>query len=421
METNRGRGAASVAACLTALLLTLTPTMLSAQRDARVAAAVQGFDASECRSDCAIDTLTIDIDRARRAQPGTVIATMTKVDTLAIPRRGAPQPPRERVSSAWISCDSLPCAASMLTGRIIDKRIDDGRVLRRTVSSWTLPAALLVKLQVARSAALMIDDRTHALSASMLTSVRALLETVPRTDVAAAYSPRALLSVVSFALFGTPGDSTLAEDVGTATEPLLMPDVTSGPPTRVATLSLIGRGASGLALLVQDDGTGAAPLFGVGEKVSILLPATVGRRGVVTGVIGARQRVESLRVSCQQVRIWTYLVTLGQAELAAAQRGAAPSARPGEPIDRWSGAAVREVVAARMTPTEQRAIVASKAVVTQFSRERASAGLRERDVQVLAALPRSAGLVTNFGVLTKVPGSATWRFPSLSLAPAECP
>jgi len=126
-------------------------------------------------------------------------------------------------------------------------------------------------------------------------------------------------------------------------------------------------------------------------------------------------------VSCQQVRLWTYLVTLGQTELAAVQLGAVPAPRAGEPIDRWSGTAVREAVAARMTPAERRAIAASRPVVAQFSRERASAGLRERDVQVLAVLPRSAGLVTNFGVLTRVPGAATWRFPSLSLAPAECP
>ena len=74
-----------------------------------------------------------------------------------------------------------------------------------------------------------------------------------------------------------------------------------------------------------------------------------------------------------------------------------------------------------MTPAEQRAIAASKPVVAQFSRERAATGIRERDVQVLAVLPKSAGFVTNFGVLTRVPGAATWRFPTLSLAPTQCP
>lgn len=421
MQMNQSRVAASVAACLISVLLVLSPAALSAQRDAKVAVASQSFGVADCRGDCAIDSLTIEMDRARKAQPGTVIATMTMVDTIAIARRGAPQPPRERVSSAWISCDSLPCAASLLTGRITDRRIDDARVQRRTVYAWTLPAPLFAKLQGARSAGLMMDGRPHAFSGAMLESVRSVLETVPRPSLAATYSPRARLYIASFALFGTPGDSTLAEDVGTATEPLMMPDVTGDLPTRVATLTLVGRGAAAQALLAQDDATGAAPLFGVGEKVAILLPAAVGRRGTVSGVIAARQRVESLRANCQQIRIWTYLVTLGQAEVAAVQRGAVPSARPGEPIDRWSGTAVREAVAARMTPAEQRAIAASKSVVAQFSRERASTGIRDRDVQVLAVLPRSAGLVTNFGVLTRVPGAATWRFPTLSLAPAQCP
>ena len=420
MQTNRGRVVALLAACLTSSLLALAPQALHAQRQVRAAAAVQGFDASECRDDCLVDTLSVDVDRARRAQAGTVIATMDMIDTIAIPRRGAPQPPRERVSSAWISCDSVPCAASVITGRITDKRIDDARVVRRTMYAWTLPAPLLSKLQTVQTAGLTVDGRTHALSTSMLVSVRSILESLPRSS-ALTYSPRALLYIASFVLFGTPGDSTLAEDVGTATEPLMMPDNASGIPTRVATLSLAGRGSAALALLAQDDGTGAAPLFGIGEKVAILLPGAVGRRGIVSGTIAARQRVEKLRASCQQVKLWTYLVALGSAELAAVQRGGTMSPRPREPIDRWSGIAVREPVAARMTPTERRAIVASRPAVSEFGRARAATGLRDRDVQVLAVLPRTGGFVTNFGLLTRSPSSGTWQFPPLSLAPAACP
>ena len=420
MQTNRGSVVAFLAACLTSALLSLAPQSIHAQREVRSAAAVQGFDASECRDDCLVDTLLVDIDRARRAQAGTVIATMVTIDTIAIPRRGAPQPPRERVSSAWISCDSVPCAASVITGRIADKRIDDARVLRRTTYAWTLPAPLLSKLLGVRSAALTLDGRTHLLTTSMLASVRSILESLPRSS-ALAYSPRALLYIASFVLFGTPGDSTLAEDVGTATEALMMPDVASTRPARVATLSLAGRGSAALALLAQDDGTGAAPLFGIGEKVVIVLPAAVGRRGIVSGTIVARQRVESLRASCQQVKLWTYLVALAPAELAAVQRGGPMSPRPGEPIDRWSGAAVREPIVARMTPTERRAIVASKAAVSEFGRARASTGLRDRDVQVLAVLPRAGGVMTNFGLLTRTAGTNSWQFPPVSLAPAACP
>ena len=416
MQLNQSRVVAFLAACL----LAVAPRSLHAQREVRSAAAVQEFDASECRDDCLVDTLSVDIDRTRRAQVGTVIATMILIDTIAIPRRGAPQPPRERVSSAWISCDSVPCAASVITGRITDKRIDDARVVRRTMYAWTLPAPLLSKLQSVRTAGLTLDGRTHALTTSMLTSVRSIVESLPRSS-ALAYSPRALLYIASYVLFGTPGDSTLAEDVGTATEPLMMPDNASGLPTRVATLSLAGRGSAALTLLAQDDVTGAAPLFGIGENVAILLPGAVGRRGIVSGVIAARQRVESLRTSCQQVKLWTYLVTLGSADLAAVQRGGQTSPRPGEPIDRWSGTAVREPVVARMTPTERRAIVASKAAVSEFGRARSATGLRDRDVQVLAVLPRAGGFVTNFGLLTRTPGSGSWQFPPVNLAPAVCP
>ena len=161
MQTNQGRVVGLLAAFLTSSLLALAPRAVHAQRGVRAAAAVQGFDASECRDDCLVDTLSVDVDRARRAQVGTVIATMDMIDTIAIPRREAPQPPRERVSSAWISCDSVPCAASVITGRITDTRIDDARVVRRTMYVWMLPAALLFKLQSVQTASLTVDGRTH--------------------------------------------------------------------------------------------------------------------------------------------------------------------------------------------------------------------------------------------------------------------
>mgnify|MGYP000149611987 FL=1 len=103
MQTNQGRVVGLLAAFLTLSLLALAARAVHEQRGVRAAAAAQGFDASECRDDCLVDTLSVDVDRARRAQVGTVIATMDMIDTIAIPRREAPQPPRKRVSSAWIS------------------------------------------------------------------------------------------------------------------------------------------------------------------------------------------------------------------------------------------------------------------------------------------------------------------------------
>jgi hypothetical protein len=173
-------------------------------------------------------------------------------------------------------------------------------------------------------------------------------------------------------------------------------------------------------LLVQDDATGAAPIFGVGETVSIALPGRTGRRGVVRGKLLARQRVEAFRDSCQAMKVWTYLVALTPADLAAAQRGAVPKVRPAEVFDRWNGTAVREPVAVRQLPAEQRTLAGSRTIVAQFVRERAASGLTERDVQVLAALPRNAGLVTNFGVMAR-DGGGNWRFPTLTLRPASCP
>ena len=165
---------------------------------------------------------------------------------------------------------------------------------------------------------------------------------------------------------------------------------------------------------------GAAPIFGIGEALTIALPGRVGRRAGVAARVVARQRVESMRDSCQKMKVWTYLVTLSAADLAAAQRGMVASPRPEEGIDRWNGTAVREAYPARMAAAEQRTLTANRGVVAQFVRERAASGVRERDVQLLAALPRGAGVVTNFGVMTKDPGG-TWHFPTLTLRPATCP
>jgi hypothetical protein len=228
------------------------------------------------------------------------------------------------------------------------------------------------------------------------------------------------LYIATFALFGVPGDSVMAEDVGTATEPLMMPDANTAMPTRVATLTLVGRGSEALPLLVQDDATGAAPIFGVGEKVTVVLPGRTGRRGVVTGSVVARQRVDAMRDACQGTKVWTYLVSMPPADLLATQRGMLASPRPAEGIDRWNGTAVREPVAARVTPVEQRAIAAGRSAVALFVKERAASGVRASDVQVLAALPRNGGLITNFGSFTKDAGG-TWHFPTLSLRPATCP
>jgi hypothetical protein len=41
-------------------------------------------------------------------------------------------------------------------------------------------------------------------------------------------------------------------------------------------------------------------------------------------------------------------------------------------------------------------------------------------VQVLAALPRGTGFLTNFGVLAR-DGGGNWRFPSFSLRSGSCP
>jgi hypothetical protein len=293
-------------------------------------------------------------------------------------------------------------------------------VVRRTALSWVVPSPFALRLLRARSVVVNAEGRAHALSESMVTATRTLLESVKAAIPAGAYSPRAMLYLATFATFGTPADSTMAEDVGTATEPLMIPDAATTPPTRVATLTMVGRGTDAMPLLVQDDGTGAAPIFGIGESVTILLPAARGgRRGAVTGKILARQRVEAMREACQAMKIWTYLVALPPADLLTAQRGPLPSPRPAEGIDRWNGTAVREPVAARMTPAELRGITASRATVAQFVRERASTGIRDRDVQMLAVLPKSAGYVTNFGAIMR-DGAGGWRFPRFALRPATC-
>ncbi|MES3033023.1 MAG: hypothetical protein V4813_03390 [Gemmatimonadota bacterium] len=404
----------------TLLALLAMPGGLHAQRDARPPAATQGFDSAECRNDCVMDTLVVDVDRGRRAQPGVVTATLLLVDTVALPRRNAPPAPRERAVPVYVTCDDQPCAAAMVTGRISDKRLDDARVVRRTQLAWPLPAPLLQRLSRTSAMAMSVDGRSHGISAGTLTATRALVESVKSAIAAGSYSPRAQLYVATFAAFGLPGDSTLSEDVGTATEPLMIPDANTAQPTRVATLTFVGRGAEALPLLVQDDATGAAPIFGVNEKVTVLLPARTGRRGVVSATVVARQRVESMRDACQGMKLWTYLVTMSPADLQLAQRGMIASPRPGEGVERWNGAAVREPVSARVTPVEQRAITASRTVVAQFVRERAATGVLARDVQVLAALPRNSGFVTNFGAFVR-DGNGGWRFPTLTLRPATCP
>jgi len=407
----------AIASGLIALAL---PQGLAAQKDIRPPAASQGFDGAECRSGCVLDTLTIDVDRSRRAQPGSVTATLILIDTVAVAKRGAPPAPRERSVPVSVTCDSTPCAAAMVSARLADKRLDDARVVRRAVVTWLLPPQLLQKLLRASSVSVMVDGRVHALTEGMVSATRTLVESVRTTIGSSPYSARAQLYVASFVVFGIPGDSTMAEDVGTATEPLMIPDAATSAPTRVATLTLVGRGAEASALLVQEDGTGAAPIFGVAESVTILLPGRSGRRGVVTGKVLARQRVEGLRDACLSAKVWTYLVSLSPADLSATQRGVVPSPRPGDGIDRWSGAAVREAIAVRMTPAEQRSVAATRSVVAQFVRERASTGVRDRDVQVLAAFPKGAGFVTNFGVFAR-DGAGGWHFPGFTLRPAACP
>lgn len=403
-----------------ATLLVILPRSANAQRDARPPAVTQGFDPEGCAGGCSADTVVLDVDRGRRAQPGIVNVTIVLLDTIALPKRGAPAAPRERSVPVWVACDSTACAAALVPGRISDKRLDDARVVRRTVAAWSLPPQALQRLARATAAGMNIDGRQHPFAASTQSAVRTLIESVRSSIPAAPYSPRAQLHVATFAALGIPGDSTMAEDVGTATEPLMIPDATTPPPTRVANLMLAGKGADAVPLLVQDDATGAAPIFGVGESVTIALPARVGRRGVIVGRIAARQRVEAMRDVCQGMKVWTYLVTLSAADQAAARRGGVPSPRSGEGIDRWTGTAVREPVPARMTPAEQRTIAGSRAVVAQFVRERSTSGVRDRDVQVLAALPRGGGFVTNFGVFAR-DGGGNWRFPTLTLRPATCP
>jgi hypothetical protein len=420
MRFRESRGFHAAHALRIAAMLGALAAPALAQRDTRPAAAQQAFDQAECRGGCAIDTLLLDVDRGRRAQPGTVTLTLTLIDTVALARRGAPPAPRERAVALWISCDSAPCGAGTPAGRLSDKRIDDARVARRTLVAWVLPPALIPRLSRATSIGVYADGRMHTLAAATVAATRALLDPVRASVASAVYSPRALLYVATFAAFGLPGDSAMAEDVGTATEPLMIPDATTTPPTRVTTLTVIGRGATAIPLLVQDDGTGAAPIFGVGESVTIALPGRSGRRGAVTGRIAARQRVEALRDTCDKLKVWTYLVSLSAADLVTVQRGQLPSPRPGELIDRWNGTAGREPVVARMTPAEQRSLAGSRAAVAQFVKERAGTGLRERDVQVLAALPRGTGFLTNFGVLAR-DGGGNWRFPSFSLRSGSCP
>lgn len=402
------------------LALVVLPSALRAQRDARPPAATQGFDTAECRADCVVDTLVVDVDRGRRAQPGVVTATLLLIDTVALARRNAPPAPRERVVPVWISCDEQPCAAAIVTGRINDKRLDDARVVRRTQVAWQLPAPLLQRLLRTSALAMTVDGRAHGISAGALAASRALVESVKTSIAVESYSPRAQLYIATFAAFGVPGDSTLAEDVGTATEPLMVPDATTAQPTRVATLTFVGRGADALPILVQDDATGAAPIFGLNEKVTVMLPGRTGRRGVVGATIVARQRVEAMRDACQGLKLWTYLVAMAPADIGLAQRGMLASPRPLDAVDRWNGTAVREPVAARMSAVEQRAISASRPAVAQFVRERAASGLQGRDVQVLATLPRNGGYLTNFGAFVRDAGGS-WRFPPLTLRPATCP
>jgi hypothetical protein len=397
----------------------LVSAPLRAQRDAR-GPVTQAFDAAECRGGCTLDTLTVDVERGRRAQPGTLIATFVLVDTIALPRRGAPPALKEKAVGIWIGCDSTPCGAVTLMGRVTDKRVDDARVARRVVATWVLPAPLLSKLKSANAAGVTVDARTHALSATVVRGLRELVQASGPVGANVPYSPRAALYIATYAAIGIPGDSMLAEDVGTATEPLMMPGTTSAVPSRVATLNIIGRGAEALPLLVQDDATGAAPIFGIGENVAILLPSPRGgRRGISAGKVLARQRVEVPRDSCQTMKVWTYLVGLSAADLAGIQRARVASPRQNDAIDRWNGTAVRDPIPARISPTEQRGITAARPVVQQFARELSSTGLRDRDVQVLAVLPKAAGFVTNFGPITR-DGGGGWKLPPVTLRPLTC-
>ena len=410
---------ARTARILLLIALVVPCRAMQAQRDGRSGTAQQGFDDVECRDGCVIDTLTIEADRNRRAPAGSIVATMILIDTIALPRRGAPPAPKERPLAMWMACDSTPCAAvAAVVARLTDRRLDDSRVIRRAQASWTLPAPLMRALLDSRNVTIVTAGRRHTLNGEMLTALAGVLEPLRPALQSSAYSPRMQLYIASFAAFGTPGDSTLAEDVGTASEPLMMPPTDTVPPTRVATLTMVGRGAGAMAVLVQDDATGAAPLFGVKETVAIALPARSGRRAVISGSVLARQRVETLRDSCERMKVWTYLIALAPADLAQVPRGMPPSPRPGDIVDRWNGSAVREGYQARVAPAEQRQITASRTVVAQFVRERTSDGLRPQDVQVLAVLPRGAGYVTNFGVIAK--NARGWQFPTLHLRSATC-
>jgi hypothetical protein len=402
------------------LITVLLPAMAFAQREVRLPAAIQGFTPTSCRQECVLDSLVVELDRGRRGTPAVVTARLLLIDTVTVARRNAPPAPKERGVPVWLTCDSLPCAAGVVTGRISDKRLDDQRVVRRTQVAWPLPEPLLLRLARTSSLLISVDGRGHAVAEPTLIAARSLVETVKATLASAPYSPRMQLSIATFALFGIPGDSTMAEDVGTATEPLMIPDATTAAPTRVATLTMVGRGADALPLLVQDDATGAAPLFGVNEKLSVVLPGRTGRRGVVSATVVARQRVDAMRDACQGMKPWIYLVTMSPADLIAAQRGMIASPRAGEGVDRWNGTAVREPVTARLAPSEQRAITAGRAIVARFVKERAASGVLAADVQVLGALSRNGGLITNFGVFTK-DANGSWRFPTLSLRPAICP
>jgi hypothetical protein len=382
--------------------------------------ASQGFDPAECRDGCTADTIAIDVARGRKAQPGDVSITLTLIDTLLIPKRGAPPAPRERSVSVIVFADSAPAGAAVVSGRSTDKRLDDDRVIRRAVVSWSPPGPLLARLSPATTIAVMVDRRAHPLQEATVAATRTLLDAVKSSLPTGQYSARAALYIATFAAFGQPGDSTLSEDVGTATEPLMIPTSNTTAPTRVATLNVVGRGPHARALLVQDDATGAAPIFGINENVTIALPGRSGRRGVVVGKVAARQRVESPVDTCAGTKYWTYLITLSPPDLASVQRGLLPSARPGDLVDRWNGVAVREPIASRQSAAEARQIAGSRAAVAQLVRDHAATGLRDRDVQVLAALPRGGGYVTNFGVILRESGGAGWRTPALTLRTAAC-
>ncbi len=413
----RWSGVGGAAALLVTVLL---PATAVAQREVRLPAAMQGFTPAHCRQACVLDSLVVELDRGRRGASSVVMAKLLLIDTVILARRNAPPAPKERSVPVWLTCDSLPCAAGVVTGRISDKRLDDQRVMRRTQVAWPLPDPLLLRLARTSSLLISVDGQAHTVAEPTLIVARGLVETVKASLAAAPYSPRMQLYIAAFALFGIPGDSTMAEDVGTATEPLMIPDATTAAPTRVATLTMVGRGADALPLLVQDDATGAAPLFGVNEKLAVVLPGRTGRRGVVSATVLARQRVDAMRDACQGMKPWIYLVTMSPADLIAAQRGMIASPRAGEGVDRWNGTAVREPVGVRVAPAEQRAITAGRAIVTRFVKERAASGVLATEVQVLGTLPRNGGLVTNFGVFIK-DANGTWRFPTLSLRRASCP